>query len=53
MTEDGALYSWGAAPDTEIDEVSEENVDKVPAGLGHTNMLDKHVTTRIAPHLMQ
>ena len=36
VTEDGALYTWGAAFDPE-----DEEDDQVPAGLGHADMLDK------------
>ena len=48
VTEDGALYTWGAAFDPE-----DEEDDQVPAGLGHADMLDKLIPTRVVIHHMQ
>jgi alpha-tubulin suppressor-like RCC1 family protein len=48
VTEDGALYTWGTAQNP-IDFYDADT----PIALGHTDMENKIVSTRVAPHHMQ
>ena len=54
VTEDGTLYSWGQARTYAPHDAQTlyGTVDR-PTGLGHSNMDDKLVPTRVAPQHMQ
>jgi len=56
VTEHGVLYTWGEGicVEEEADEDDEdEELNEVPAGLGHGDFETKLVPTRVAPALMQ
>lgn len=48
LTQDGALYTWGYASWSYYDEVSNDLKDS-PIGLGHADLLNKLMPTRVDP----